>query len=373
MRYRQNFPLFIEKELCPYDPYGTTLKDLDKESDAYKFLVDMSDMRNLYAIMACGRGQGKTVRMSMVGTTSAVLYPTYEVLILGGSLEQSSKAYEYNRAYFEGNPKLAAMVDGEIRRTKTDLLNASSIQCVTCSSRQVRSKHPALLLGDEICEAEKTKEGTDTLKAAINGARVSTVHGRIVFGSTAHKFFGLFRKYWDNAPKWNWKRYHWDCYDCSWIKPAAIKQAILELGEDSVEFKVEWLGMFALSVGAVFHPPNDDWGTYIETKEISRRSTKGLSCVLGLDYGQDHPSAWSIWQDTGIPVQVGSRTFTIIECLASEWYRFKPYSKLLKRVHEVYKLYHVNKVYADSNYPGENQRLAEMGVNVEPVYSTTLS
>jgi len=100
------------------------------------------------AVVWANRGGGKTLLGAAATVLDCVFKPGCQVRILGGSLEQSRRMYEYLvelAAYGYGD-----MLKGPVRRGRCAFINRSSVEVLTQSVRNVRGRHVHKLRCDEL-------------------------------------------------------------------------------------------------------------------------------------------------------------------------------------------------------------------------------
>lgn len=131
-------------------------------------------------VVWANRGGSKTVLGAVATLLDCVFKPNCQVRILGGSLEQSSRMYEYLSKYLGGN--FNEMVNGKILKEKCSFINASNVQILTQSAKSVRGVHVHKLRCDEVElfnsdvfeSAKFTTQSTNNIKASME--IISTMH-----------------------------------------------------------------------------------------------------------------------------------------------------------------------------------------------------
>jgi len=101
-------------------------------------------------VVWASRGGAKTELGSVATHLDALLRPGCQVRILGGSLEQAEKMYEYLSRKWEG--LFAALLAREPTARRTELVNGSVIEVLTQSPRSVRGQRVHRLRCDEVDE-----------------------------------------------------------------------------------------------------------------------------------------------------------------------------------------------------------------------------
>ncbi len=155
------------------------------------------------------RGSGKTFVLSMLGWLETVFKPGCLTTILGGSLEQSTKAVMYmDNLWAEPcleELKNKVLKDRQVtgRGFKTNY--GSKITALAASSRSVRGPHPQKLRLDEVDEmAEPIYNASLGQPKSSNG-----ILDHILISSTLHHPFGLMSKILDEADEKGAQVYKW--------------------------------------------------------------------------------------------------------------------------------------------------------------------
>lgn len=150
---------------------------------------------DMYVLWA-NRAGSKTYFIALEAWLNCIMKKNLECLILGGSLEQSQKAYKatkdfwsIGRAYGDGsgNPMEKKYLLRPPMETKTNYRNNSSIEILTASQKSVRGPHPQWSFFDEVDVMDE-----EILQAALSGPQ--SKHGipaRVSMSSTNHIMGGL--------------------------------------------------------------------------------------------------------------------------------------------------------------------------------------
>ena len=158
------------------------------------------------------RGGGKTLLGAITTALDAIFKVRCETKILGGSGEQSLRMYAhikdllgeaYTRDAWE------PLVNGEVLQTKTGLINDSTIQILTASSRSVRGPHPQKLKLDEVDEFERPIYEASLLIPISKWDIPATTH----IYSTMHKPYGLMQEIVQGAAGKGYKVFKWCVFD----------------------------------------------------------------------------------------------------------------------------------------------------------------
>jgi hypothetical protein len=145
------------------------------------------------AVVWANRGGGKTRLAAAATLLDCVFKPRCSVRILGASLEQSSRMYEYLAEFvYDGFEHLLA---GPLRKGHCRFVNGASVEVMTQSARNVRGRHVRKLRCDEV---ELFDESVfNAAKFITNGA--DGVTAAMEAASTVHRPYGLMRKIVDQA------------------------------------------------------------------------------------------------------------------------------------------------------------------------------
>ncbi len=140
------------------------------------------------------------------------------VVNMGGSLVQAEMVYGYFTECCDMDASVKDTIAGGdhgITMTETEALDGQKFSCVTASPKQVRGKHPDVLISDETCET--VDEVVHAALPMVNDSK----HPLVVLASTFHKIYGIFQETWDNAEERGYLRLQWDIFDvCESFDPA---------------------------------------------------------------------------------------------------------------------------------------------------------
>jgi len=224
---------------------------------------------------------------------------------------QAEIVYGYFKDYTEVDPEIEEHVEGDVLRHKTVSVNRKYFSCVTASQKQVRGKHPDVLLSDETCETED-----QVVQAAIPTVSTSE-NPLVVMASTFHQIFGIFQDTWDNAEQYGYTRFEWDIFDVTkefspdiwkkhkhiddidelieradgrtgdpegWIPIENVIQAWKE--KPTLDwFDIEYMGSRPSATGLVLKPEQVDITFIDEEEEKEYPVVKGAERVIGIDWG----------------------------------------------------------------------------------------
>ena len=147
-------------------------------------------------VVWASRGGGKTELGALVTHLDCIFKPGTETRILGGSLEQSEKMYEYFLAKWQG--PFAQLLEGQPTRRRTKLKNRSRVEILTQSPRSVRGVRVQKVKCDEVDEFhpevfQAVQFVTQSKPIAANGQlrAASRTSSSLQVFSTMHHPFGL--------------------------------------------------------------------------------------------------------------------------------------------------------------------------------------
>lgn len=263
-------------------------------------------------IIKAPRGGGKS---KVLGTAGFDLWylKKRNVVTMGGSLVQAEIVYGYFTDYCDIDASIATTVAGEITAARTEALDGHTFSCVTASPKQVRGKHPDVLMSDETCET--SDELIDSALPMVNDSK----NPLVVMASTFHKMFGRFAETWDNAEQMGYHRIQWDIFDVAttfdaniWDQPEIAKiegieklkkfaagrtgdpegwvpidNIIQAWREKPTEdwFEVEYMGSRPSAAGLVLKPEDVDRSLFDDAAENRYNFIQGAMSVIGIDWG----------------------------------------------------------------------------------------
>ncbi len=161
---------------------------------------------NADAVVWANRAGGKTELAAVATLLDCIFKPRCQVRILGGSLDQSSRMYEYLLRFVNGG--FEGFLAEPIRKGRCVFANGAAVEILPQSSRAVRGRHVHKLRCDEVEMFDKDvfdaakfiTQSTEGLVAAME-----TI-------STMHRPYGLMRKLVAQAPQSNTPIFKW----CMW-------------------------------------------------------------------------------------------------------------------------------------------------------------
>lgn len=340
--YRRNPVRFVRDEL------GGTPSPHQAE-----LLTACADLDKLYFILSAGRGGGKTKVVSWVVSWAMAclpdLYPKYDIIILGGSEEQSRIMYDYfykdiyKTKYLEGrlvdNPSMMKTV-----------FQKGTVRAIPASERRIRGPHPEMLLLDEVCAAD------DALVENAIPMMSGSLHGRVFMLSTPHKYFGIFQDYWDNHKLYEYNRYGpWPLTKCHWVSKRWLE--LIKIQMTPAKYMVEILGQFPKAGALVF---NADWIDLCIAKE---------PFTLNPNYDHDGGIDWGHVNPTVLVRAQNIRGKIRFPGPQMSW-QYELFPKIHEEIGETYHKKRGDTYYADASHIGENQRLETNGINVERILFT---
>ncbi|MBN1817144.1 MAG: hypothetical protein JW828_07260 [Sedimentisphaerales bacterium] len=172
----------------------------------HAYHTDRSGMANGDAVVWANRGGGKTELAAVATLLDCVFKPGCQVRILGGSLEQSSRMYDYLTAFvYRGFESLLA---GPVRRERCAFENGSEVRILPQSDRSVRGHHVHKLRCDEM---ELFDERVFAAAKFITQSADGIVAAMEMF-STMHRPYGLMQSLVAEARRFGVPIFQW----CVW-------------------------------------------------------------------------------------------------------------------------------------------------------------
>lgn len=311
-----------------------------------------------------------------------------KVVNMGGSQVQAEIVYGYFKDYTEiGTNKdienetgkatgVGAFIKGDATRNRTDSVGGNYFSCVTASQKQVRGKHPDVLLSDETAETDD-----DVVYAALPIVN-SSANPLVVMASTFHQIFGVFQEVWDNADQLGYARFQWDIFDVAkqfsadvWERPEfkAIYdiEKLKELAkgrtgdpdgwipiENIIQawrekptldwFLVEYMGDRPSASGLVLKPEDVDRAVIAENEQEGYNVVVGAQRIIGIDWGFSGMTSVTDFMKHKDDVKV---------LIHNENYTQVPSEDIIKDVVELVRAGGHKYIYADSEAKFENVAL----------------
>jgi hypothetical protein len=316
-------------------------------------------------IIKAPRGGGKSKLLGTVGFDLWYLKGR-KVVTMGGSQVQAEIVYGYFQDYCEMDPSVHESIEGNVTASKTTGWNQNDFSCVTASPKQVRGKHPDVLISDETCET--SDELIDSALPMVNDSNFPLV----IMASTFHKIFGRFAETWDDAVEKGYHRIQWDIFDVclpfelsfwqredvrnisgidtlrafagnrtgdpeGWIPIENIVQAWREK-PTADWFEVEYLGSKPSASGLILKPEDVDSAVYDDTKETCYNFTQGAAAVLGIDWGFSTMTA---------VVEVMAMTDGIVAVVDNKNYHEEKLSSIIVEIVKKVEAHGIRYIYAD--------------------------
>jgi hypothetical protein len=139
-------------------------------------------------VWAC-RGGAKTELGALAAHLDSILRPGCQTRILGGSLDQSEKMYEYLLRKWEG--PFAAMLARDPTARRTELVNGSAVEVLTQSPRSVRGQRVHRLKCDEVDEfSPEVWQAAQFVTQSGRGRDGRWIPAQMEVFSTMHRPFG---------------------------------------------------------------------------------------------------------------------------------------------------------------------------------------
>jgi len=140
-------------------------------------------------VVWANRGGAKTELGSVAAHLDSILRPGCQTRILGGSLDQSEKMYEYLRRKWQG--PFAGLLAREPTARRTQLATGSSIEVLTQSARSVRGQRVHRLKCDEVDEFDPAVwQAAQFVTQSGPDRRGEWIAAQIEAFSTMHRPFG---------------------------------------------------------------------------------------------------------------------------------------------------------------------------------------
>lgn len=270
--WKRRGPIEFATYVLKIDP--ETGKPLQLSEDQKIFLNDVCLGNVKLAIIAAGRGCGKSFILAVYIAWRIFTHEFYQISCLGGSGEQSKKVYQYVSGWVRHSDELKKFVSKNIQLPPTIKTFCSSSCIFTAvSATSTRGPHVKDVIIDEEAAGEEAGK-TDYIKAALwQGSTSEDL--RIIKSSTPHLAHGDFLETWNDSEQRGFKKYQWsiakhitnkkDPYkiyedtnthhwfsNVPWSNDETIR--FLRRNKSNDEWLCEALGAFGISSGLVFRP-----------------------------------------------------------------------------------------------------------------------
>lgn len=186
-------------------PYPAHCEEHQSILDAvWAAYAEIDDFSIWYAM----RGTGKTWDLSLLAWLESVFKPKCGTTVLGGSLDQSTRAVAYLDLFWSFTDVPShLLVNGQVAGRGFKLHNGSWVKALAASPKSVRGPHPQKLRLDEVDEMDHK-----IYNAALGQPKSNhNISDNIVVCSTLHHAFGLMSEIIDEREKIGAKLYQW-CY-----------------------------------------------------------------------------------------------------------------------------------------------------------------
>lgn len=329
-------------------------------------------------IIKAPRGGGKSKLLGTLGFDLWYLRRR-SVVNMGGSMVQAEVVYNYFADYCDIDASITNSVAGGekgITMTETEGVDGNKFSCVTASPKQVRGKHPDVLISDETCET-----ADEVVHAALPMVNDSE-DPLVIMASTFHKIYGIFQETWDNADERGYLRIQWDIFDVvktfdpaiweepevkriagidrlkkyaagrtgdpdGWIQISNVIQAWREKPTEDW-FEVEYMGSRPSAAGLVLKPEDIDNAVFDSDTDARYNYVAGATCILGID--------WGFSSMTAVVEGMGHRD-SVVAMLDNRNYHQTPSEEIIKDVVEKVRAHGIRFIYADSAGKFENNAL----------------
>lgn len=325
------------------------------------------------------RGGGKT---QGVGAISFGLWflELYDVVVLGGSMNQSQAVYNYFIGHVEASDGIKNNLPVEPTMSRSETDRGNYLRAVAASEKQVRGPHPDALFIDEACEAK------DQLILSALPMVNTSPRQLIVLTSTFHKIFGAYQDIWDTAEERGYMRFKWDAFDvCQEFDPAIWLDE--ELNEDIPDlhllrkrargrtgdpegwipieniiqawrerettdwFDVEYMGSRPSAAGLINDPSDVDACVYNDGDNAIAKQYRyitGAEVVVGIDWGFSSMTSvvGLMGMADGIKSQLYNKNYSRVRL-----------GKIIKETVQFVVDHRVSHVYGDSAGAFENKEL----------------
>lgn len=250
-------------------PYHIILANYQKE-----FLYDIWKNGVTTAILAAGRGTGKTFVFAIYNCWRIACFDKWSITCMGGSAEQSEIIQDYIDDWILDIPMIGKILYKSLRGIRRIIISRGRSRCKfpSCSTQAARGKHVNTVEIDEAVEAESKSLDGEKAVAAVQWQTTGKRHGELFLSSTV-QYHGKFYEYLKDPEKHGFQKvYRWaiakhvsgetDPYkiysdkDIShwipnawWITQEELRKKRLKSDE---EWLTEALGGISMASGAVF-------------------------------------------------------------------------------------------------------------------------
>jgi len=170
------------------------------------FATGKGSLPNGDAIVWANRGGGKTELAAVATLLDCIFKPRCQVRILGGSMEQSTRMYEYLTVFIRNG--FEVFLAKPLRKEKCSFVNGSGVEVMPQSSRSIRGRHIQKLRCDEV---ELFDEQVFAAAKFITQSTEGIIAAMEVI-STMHRPYGLMQKVVEQSSRNNTPVFKW----CIW-------------------------------------------------------------------------------------------------------------------------------------------------------------
>jgi len=268
--WKRRGPIEFATNVLKMDP--ETGKPLILSDDQKTFLIDVCIKGVKLAIIAAGRGSGKSFVLAVYIAWRIFTHDYYQISCLGGSGEQSKKVFSYVNRWIRHSKDLQEFTSHCIKLPPTiETFCDSGCIFTAVSETSTRGPHVRDVIIDEEAAGEAAGKTNEIRAALWQGSTSEDL--RIIKSSTPHLAHGDFLETWNDAEKLGYKRYQWaiakhiskktDPYkiymdtnvhhwfsNLPWSTDETIQMYRNQKSND--EWLCEGLGAFSISSGLVF-------------------------------------------------------------------------------------------------------------------------
>jgi hypothetical protein len=297
-------PIVSTKRICNHQDHVAPMD----------FLCDMLLNYVQDFIVWANRSGSKSYLSGLITWVRSGFRPRMETTILGGSFEQSEKAYKAISDFWLATELSDRWLVGVPTKHRTTWKNLSTVSVLTASTRSARGPHPQALIMDEIDEMEQ-----EVYEAALSQPQskygIQSSLGKL---STNHRYGGMMDQAISMASEFGAKLYKWcvwEClkscrdYSCSTCKLSAYCPGI-QMKEAEGYYEVHDLvqKLYGMSTNTL----QTEWfcekvgrsdlvyGTQYEEKLHSAYDlpgfNEGVPVYVSIDWGGTNPFSLGAWQ-----------------------------------------------------------------------------
>jgi hypothetical protein len=335
-RNKERFALYCATVLNYQIPHPAACKEHQSPLDAlWGAYTDKSDFMIWHAM----RGSGKTQLLAMLAYLESLFKPHCGTTILGGSLEQSTKAIKYLSELWE-RPKAPRhlLKSGAVAGRGYELTNGSWVMALAASQKSVRGPHPQKLRLDEVDEM-----APEIFDAALGQPKEA--HGikdQVVASSTEHHPFGMMANIIDNRHERGASLYRWCVEEVREPRGFWTSDEISRRQRQITQ--AMWDAEYLLKRPSISDTVFDyDLVEQAWERGLKQKYEKGMPTVAGIDWGHG-TTVLQIIQDR-------KERYTVPETY--RWHHIE-LTERCSKIAELAKTKKVERVFADSNPKDSN-------------------